>query len=530
MDKSVFSPSLSAPHLVLGVPYGCTSDEAVAAFAFKSRRVKSGESSEFSIEDLTAALSEIQQGARPDAVELRFTVPANPTTFASSATFGHNSTIFGSDEHTSELVGLKLATDESDSAATVYLAASIKALFDWRWHESGQLARECLRYSQDEDERDEALNVLAASHLMGGEYDKAVQALQKAVEGRWNLSLQANLALIATIIDPRLASAQMGYLIDGASGVQEKLRAARMAIGLWRTSQADELQDEDLEPLSAELCNAIYDLLLHQEISEEDFFDIALFLARMDNDRERLCETVDESKFSSSSTARVVVARVDGLFEYIDELAVASSQDKEHQMPWIQDKVDDMVRSVNKALFDDDGCKTGVSLAFRILSKGVDSSNFERTAMRFIVASQLGKALDEGAMPADEFARWHLEGTTALTKIDLQPEQRELLEYFQKTGGDRLGALTFIALIDVYNNVVDHANKVIQRMSGFLNRMSADKDAIRRVSHAINITCQDAVKDYNRVLPLITDIKIREAVVNHTQQFRNVIEKIDSYL
>jgi hypothetical protein len=519
----------TAPHLVLGVPAGCSPDEAVKAFALKTRKVKGSSDVPFTIEDLTAALSEIQQGNREDAVLLQYAVPCNVKVFVPTHFFMSNETTHKpTDSPDVLLAAVANASDSSDSAKTI-LAAAVCSLFDWRWDDAARLARECLRLSQDEDERDEALNVLAASHIMNGDPTRAMQALQKAVEGKWNLRLQTNLALVATSQDPRLASSQMAYLIDGATGSKEKLRAARMAINLWRNSQADEIEEEEFEPLAPNLLQSMYGILTTPDVGEEDFFDIALFLERADSGSTALKAALAESPHRDTPSAAVVKARSAGFSEYLHALVICSHQDPKHHRPWIQDRVDEFVRQISTALIKEEDLKVSFMFAFKMLQNGLDCSNLVRIGLRFLLMSQLHTQLKEKALPSDDFFRWHKEASQQMEKLSLTTEQREMFGRMRDEVGNKLGALTHVALIDLYPTVERAANQIIQRMSGFFNRLTADKSAIGSAAGSIVSGCQEAIRVYEQAIPLVTDSDIRKSMIDVKGYFQQVLQRMNDY-
>ena len=84
---TTFPTVKNCPQLILGAPSNINSQEAVAAFARASKRVKSGENTQFSIEDLTSALSAIEATLRSDESGLKFSVPADPSLFNKSKSF-----------------------------------------------------------------------------------------------------------------------------------------------------------------------------------------------------------------------------------------------------------------------------------------------------------------------------------------------------------------------------------------------------------------------------------------------------------
>ena len=223
MSKSLLN-SKSAPHLLLGVQSDAHSSDAMVGFARASKRVKTSESAPFTIEDLTSALSEFETLDRAQEFGLRYSVPANPSVFDVEASFIYKKAVLKQSDDLTVVLIEDISEEQKEKAGRTFLSSSVNSLLQWNWHLAVQHARSCLRLSNNEDERDEALNILAASLAMLGEGLKAIDALKKAVEGRWNLALQTNLALLATEIEPELAVAHMSYLVDGATTEAEKLK------------------------------------------------------------------------------------------------------------------------------------------------------------------------------------------------------------------------------------------------------------------------------------------------------------------
>ena len=61
----------NCPHLVIGAPSNVKPEDAVAAFARASKRVKSNSDAPFQIEDLTSALATVQSSSRSDESGLK---------------------------------------------------------------------------------------------------------------------------------------------------------------------------------------------------------------------------------------------------------------------------------------------------------------------------------------------------------------------------------------------------------------------------------------------------------------------------
>lgn len=87
---AVSDQSRRNPYFILGVDYGASVSAATAAFGKKSRKVRRDSDAEFSVEDLTWALSQVEQAATRKEQELGewFYVPADPEPYEISATEG----------------------------------------------------------------------------------------------------------------------------------------------------------------------------------------------------------------------------------------------------------------------------------------------------------------------------------------------------------------------------------------------------------------------------------------------------------
>jgi len=78
------------PYFILGVDYGASVSAATAAFGKKSRKVRRDPEAVFSVEDLTWALSQVEQAAadKEQGLGEYFYVPADPEPYEISATEG----------------------------------------------------------------------------------------------------------------------------------------------------------------------------------------------------------------------------------------------------------------------------------------------------------------------------------------------------------------------------------------------------------------------------------------------------------
>jgi len=504
----------NAPHLILGIHSHADVNSVMSAFAMKSKRLKTDADSLFTIQDLTTALDVIQKKSTKLSASPLYSVPANPEVHKPSIYFDIVDVHY---EANSDFSGIDISAIQDHQriqAASTFLSASINRLLDWDFTKSVELAKICLRLSQDEDERDEALNVLAANFAITGEPARSIDALKKAVEGRWNLALQTNLALIATDLEPALAVSQMSFLIDGAQNVVEKLAATRTAIGLWRQTQSAETgsdDEDDFAPLPQQLLQSMYSLISHSSIGEEDFFEIGMFLSRVDSEKFLASKAIDLSVYSNSLCADVLRLRAKGIFEFVNGVVAIASRDVRHEKPWIQKEINDLVEMVNSRLTGDDPNNFGVSLAFDFLEQGLDCSNFVRTAMRSLLIGGLINTLNATNQPNDKFIVWHQEATNAINNnwIKESEDRLDILRSIHTSAGNTLGFLYHRALISEGQEIEKLANSIRQRMSGIMNRFTANKPAIKSISTEILRHCDRSISKYNSIIPFVSDLELQ---------------------
>jgi hypothetical protein len=501
----------NAPYLVLGVHSHANSNEVLNAFALSSRRIKSNSSSVFTIQELTEALDVVQKKTSETSNLLQYSIPANPAVHVQSAEFVILGTEYSATSDFSNLDISSIPEDQRVQAAQTFLSASLHEIFSWNFTKSMEYAKNCLRLSAVEDERDEALNVLAANLAFTGELARSLDALKKAVEGRWNLALQTNLAIVAVEEDPDLAVLQMSFLIDGAQTIAEKLAATRSAISLWTKTQSAETgseDEDDFAPLPDELLRSIYALIGHPSMTEEEFFDIGMFLARVEGEKFVTSNEFSMAVHNNSLSSEIVRLRAKGIFEFISEIVAISRRDTRNEKPWIQTQVNDLVDMVTSRLIsDEDETGIGTSLAFKFLDQGLDCSTFARTALRPLLIQQIAPSFDTTNQPNEKFITWYKEASDAISTnlFNAQEERLAILLPLHTHAGNVLGALYHSGIASAGQQIERAANSVNSRMSGFMNRFTANKTAVRSISVEIINGCDECIATYNKVIPFVSD-------------------------
>jgi hypothetical protein len=514
---STFPTVENCPQLILGAPSNVNSQDAVAAFARASKRIKSGENSRFSIEDLTSALSAIEATLRSNESGLKFSVPADPILFDKTKSFEFGGEVFRFDSDLSKFNIEQLDSSMKGSVGQVYLTAAIHQLLLWNWSEASEYARACLRLSDREDERDEALNVIAASLAAQGDDARALDALKKAVEGHWNLALQANLALIAVEIDPDLAIEHISYLVNGARTASEKIRACSTAIGIWTTSQSEQTGSSDqdnFKPLPRPFLNSIQSIVKSPDISEETFYEYGKFLARVDADELQKSGTISKSVHSQSPSAEVIRSRIRGLGYYLEDLVRITARNSSTDIPWLNEEVNGFVRNINANLFQENPEHVHFNLGFSFLKNGLDCSTRERILLRGILILKLSKFLEKDAQPSDKFIEWLSSAQAEVRKFDsnvvLDKEDKETLLNFLLEAGNSLTALIADSIITQGRKLQPEVQSIQHQMTGFLNRIGANRADISNKSRSIVGWCSEATRTLDNAERLIEDKKLKD--------------------
>lgn len=526
----------NCPHLVIGAPSNIKPEEVVAAFARASKRVKSNPDAPFQIEDLTSALAIVQASNRSNESGLTYSIPANPDALIKERFFEFGGSKFTSESDLSQIDVSKIEILHKTPAGQVFLGASIHKILQWDWMKAAEYARNCLRLSEIEEERDEALNVLAGALAAQGDGQRALDALKKAVEGNWNLALQANLSLLAVNIDPKLAIEHMSFLVDGAKTFNEKVRAFSTAIDVWKKSQKEETgsdDQDDFEPLPRNFLNSIQSIITSPEISEETFYEYGQFLARVDPIEFQNSNAFKTNQYRNSPSMRLVRERCAGYAEWLKEL-VPVAVGCGDSCPWIQEDVDNFVQMLNRQLIADETDNWAINLAFTFLDNGLDCSNRGRILLRGMTILNLPQLLKEDAQPTDKFIDWLEEAQRTVqnrsdTTLDLDEEGKKFTMQILCRAGNMLCVLFGVPIQETMKTMAPHVWQIEKRMSTFFSRMNAPKLEISQVSRTIVNFCNESITTINRLRALADDTEMIDSVSNLSNALEKMKKTVTNY-
>jgi len=340
---------------------------------------------------------------------------------------------------------------------------------------------------------------------MQQEPQKALDALRQAVTGRWNLKLQANLVLIATSVSPADAVEHLSHLILGAETAKERLGASRMAVDLWTQVNKD-LTGDAAPPLPKAVIDSLYELMKQEGLSEEEFFDIGLFLAESDANEFQRKGVVRESAYRTSVSARMISAASQDFGDYALALVAAEKNGELAARPWLQSRLDGMVASLNDLFTNEEITEKPVDFAFGLIDNGLSCRTLERISLLSFMIWYLSDVFtDENAMPKDEFVVWvvdaHGRVNAAGAFQDRNPEHVELVKGFVQSATNALAFLFYRGAWNQGIQAEENVNAILQEsQKWFPNRTGMSQtsrgvvgwcDVVTRNCQPLRLCCDD---------------------------------------
>ena len=513
------------PHLVLGMRSDVPNAEATLAFAKATRRVKNDSNSPFSIEELTSALAVIESRVKTNYIPLHYHAPANPTSIDSDAQIELGSININCKSDLHPYLDSSLDGLDANVMSQIFLGAALEKLLAWNWSEASTLAKACLKISNSEATRDEALNLLALTLHIDGGTDQAIAALQKAVDGEWNLNLQTNLALLATENDPLLASTHMAFLINGSKSAKERTSSANIAIGLWnrhKQRSLDTADEDETTPMPPELLSAIHGLLVRAGTSEEDFFSFGMFLAAVAPQTILSSSDINESLLINTGSGKLIKLRAQGLSdEYFGPL-VRIAKENETRAPWIQTELDEWVETCLSAMTSSESVPWALYLSMTLIEQGLGVENKKLIWLRAFAIIELTFIAEDETRPADLFIDWLEQANSALSVLDLTPEEHESTRGILDQAANRLAATFLNALANEMNNVGSLAIQVASAQGRLFSSWRTNSGEVELASMHVTTWCNEASSICDRLTPYIENNELNEAI----QELREVIKTI----
>ncbi len=516
------------PYLVLGLSYGAPVQDVKRAFARRAKEVAKGTFTAYGMEDLTWALHQLEQSQLDTDIDVTFyRVPANQSLFTSST---HNTVTDG---------------QRTESDPQTHLEDALSAVLKARWDEAVNSAKRVLTATENEDLRDEALNLLACAKWQLGDDDRAISALRQALEGEYNASLQTNIGVVAANLAPELAAEHLGRLSHEAPAIELRLGAAMRGFDLWSASR----DEDDESPAPATLREALRSLattvVSSGDLSDDEVWSLLAVLAYRDSDWLKTnftasgtrnsqygwpspptapntcpsCSTVVTNganfcgqcghalKQSASTNTRsqmvaVALARAESPVEYVEAVGQLCASDSQ----WCADQRDSVIDLV--CLFQNHDPASVASLVMGMALLETDIALPPAKAVRIRCFTILGvcSSLPEDQVPNDQVQGYMPEAKAILDRCSAE-EQLDLRELFENTGTSLLFSVAN-GTVNGLNTISGHYNDLLARL-GHRRVRWRDRSRLNEVLEPLRANCREVVNDLNRLMPYTEDDDVR---------------------
>jgi hypothetical protein len=141
----------------------------------------------------------------------------------------------------------------------------------------------------------------------------------------------------------------------------------------------------------------------------------------------------------------------------------------------------------------------------------------------------LPSVLDEGVSPNEQFISWLRVAKSSYSKLPIPEELMQLTTEMMNDASDLLMRLQLRDFFELAGDVEQAANRISQQMTGFFNRLGADKNAIRETAVAGLNWCNAQLAMFAEFEALgLSDYELRKEVNelrSATHQLKQVFQR-----
>ncbi len=336
------------------------------------------------------------------------------------------------------------------------------------------------RLAAGDDQRRDALNLVAFAHWQRGEGDAARDTLLAAIGGTDDVPLRVNLAIVASSLDPDSAALELARLVRESDSLELRCAAAMRAVHVWASDDLPWTLRRH-RPVPAELVDALRELVVTD-------IDIGIFrsvLGMQSNfDRDWLCRPANLSASPHRQTleAKVFHARATGPREYVDALTYGL---RTAPVPeWVEHERDRAVETAVRRVFDDDGSSALFAL-FAIQRKMPVTVDQRALLAPLAVLAVTAQHEPDGEPPADVYLQLLSEATDHW--LDRRPSPH--LAHVMDTAWVRLAA-AHVAFLD---GVVERMVRAVDDLDRRLRRDPRQRRNTTAMRAAIEPILDDAI-------------------------------------
>ena len=262
-----------------------------------------------------------------------------------------------------------------------------------------EAAKAALMQAQTEKLKDEALNLIACAHWLDERDSEAIAALQNALAGNRNESLQVNLGVVASTSNPETAALELARLVSESDSLELRSNAAMRAAGMWLNDE-NPWKSDVKDGMPSAIRDALR-IIVAEPIPIETFVLVAGVLSREDSDWLANKSNLGRSPHGGTTEARVLCARAAGFDQFIAELTSVLRQPNPSQ--WVIDERDNFVDALINQSKSDFDLGAALFLA-NALDKGLPVIDKHRILISPLSVLEMCAVLDpEKGEPQDRF-------------------------------------------------------------------------------------------------------------------------------
>lgn len=309
------------------------------------------------------------------------------------------------------------------------------------------------RLAAGDDQRRDALNLVAFAHFQRDEGDAARDTLLAAIGGADDVPLRVNLAIVASSLDPESAALELARLVRESDSLELRCAAAMRAVHLWAT---DDLPwtIRRRRPVPGALVDALRELVV-ADIDLGVFRSILGMQSNLDRDWLSRPANLATSPHRQTPEAKLLHARAVGPREYVDALTFAL---RSAPVPaWVEAERDRAIEIAVRHVFDDDG-SSALFAQFAIQRKMPASAEQRSLLAPLAVLAVCEQCEPGGEPPADVYLRLLADATSLWTERRPSPH----LAHVMDTAWERLAGC-HVSYLDLVVERMVHAVEDLDR-------------------------------------------------------------------
>lgn|GEM_PF-5515478 len=355
---------------------------------------------------------------------------------------------YGAEVLGQEVVDYPLANDDSSRRFLSWACLNVAQnfLYERKTEFAISAAKSALMQAQTEQLKDEALNLIACAHWLDERDSESISALQMALAGNRNESLQVNLGVVAATSNPETAALELARLVSESDSIELRSNAAMRAAGMWLNDEKPWKSDvkDGMPPAIRDALR----IIVTEPITIETFVFVARVLSHQDPQWLANKGNLGRSPHGGTIEARVLCARAAGFDQFIAELTSVFRQPSPSQ--WVIDERDNFVDALINQSKSDFELGAAMFLAGAI-DNGLPVIDKHRILISPLSVLEMCAALDpEKGEPQDRFY------------TDLMTTQNRFINHVDYSGWDDLYQMAWDRLTAIHC-LANH--KLLSRLS-----------------------------------------------------------------